>query len=88
MPPYEKHLIEETSKMVTENNKMLRSMQRAARLGQLWSFLKWVFIIALTVGSYYYLQPYLEPILKLYGSLGGAADLKAVGEGLQMLQGQ
>jgi hypothetical protein len=70
MPPYEKQLIEETAKLTKENNKILRGMARAAWWARFFSILRWFIIIALTLGAYYYLEPYLKTLLNLYSSLG------------------
>lgn len=71
MPPYEKNLIEETAKLTQENNKILRGIQSAARWERFFGAIKWIIIIGLTVGAYYYIQPYLETLLKVYSSVGG-----------------
>ena len=71
MPPYEKHLIEQTAKLSEENNKILRKLQDASRWSRFFSILKWIIIIGLTVGAYYYVQPYLEVFIKAYQSFQG-----------------
>jgi len=72
MTPDEKHMLEEMAELAKENNKILRSMQRAIWWGRFFGFLKWTVIIGLTLGSFYYIQPYLAAILKIYGNLGGS----------------
>ena len=74
MPPYEKSLLEETAKLTKENNKILRKMQRAARWARFFGLLKWVVIIGLTIGAYYYLEPYLQTILSMYSQIGGDTE--------------
>ena len=75
MEPHEKELLEETAKLSEENNKMLRSMLRATRWGQVLSVTKWIIIIGLTVGAYYYIQPYLDLMLKMYKQIGDGAGI-------------
>ena len=87
MPPYEKQLLEETAKLTKENNKMLRGMARAARWSRFFTFLKWIVIVALTFGAYYYLEPYLKTLLNIYGSLGTTVpdieDIQNIFKGIQ-----
>lgn len=60
MSPEEKSLLERTYKMAEENNAILRSIRRTARIGTVMKVLYWVVIIGLSVGAFYFLQPYLE----------------------------
>jgi hypothetical protein len=88
MPPYDKRLLEETLNLSQENNKILRRLQRSARISQFFSLLKWLIIIALTVGTYYYVQPYLDSLLKAYKDVGGSMpNFSALQESLKNFQG-
>ena len=49
-----------------ESLKILQSMRRAQRLGTIFTAVKWVFIIIITVGSYYIVQPFLEKGLEVF----------------------
>ena len=61
--------LSEVEKLVKENNVILRKMRR----GQIWASIMraiyWLIILGVAAASYYYIQPYLENVLKLYGSL-------------------
>ena len=48
-----------------ESLKILRSMRRAQRIGTVFAFVKWIFIIAVTLGAYYVAQPFLEKGLEV-----------------------
>ncbi len=76
MPPYEKNLLEETAKTTQENNRILRKMERALWFSRLFSFIKVIFILGATLGAYYYIQPYIETLLGLYGS--GVPDSSSI----------
>ena len=76
MPPYEKNLLEETAEMTQENNRILRKMERALWFSRLFSFVKIVFILGVTLGAYYYIQPYIETILGIYGN--GVLDSSSI----------
>lgn len=72
MDPESKKLLQETLVLSQENNQMLHSLRRSMRLARIMSFLYWVFIIGSAVGAYYFIQPYVEPLIDLYG---GASDV-------------
>ncbi len=69
MNPEERELIEETLALSRENNKMLRSIQRTARIGQVMQIMYWLLIIGASVGAYYFVQPYLEQLLEAYSGV-------------------
>lgn len=68
----EKALLIETAELARKNNKILRGMQREANVGKLFHSLKWLVIIAVTVWSYFLIQPYLKQIQSIYTSVQGA----------------
>jgi len=76
----DRELLEENLKYSKENNKMLKKIWRDIKYKRFFSFVYWLFIIALTLGAYYYIQP-------IIGKLGGSyADLsKNIGTGFENL---
>ena len=52
--------------LTKENNKILRGMRRSARISSFLRYVYWAIIIGSTVSAYYYLQPYINQILKVY----------------------
>ena len=66
MTPEEKSLLERTYKLSEENNKILRKMRRSSRISGVIRALYWIVIIGITIGAYYYVQPYLENVLQMY----------------------
>lgn len=56
--------LDEIRGMMVENNKMIKRLHSAYRMSAAISIIKWVIIIGFTLGSFYYIQPYLENILK------------------------
>lgn len=62
MNPEERSLLERTHEMVEENNKILRSLRRSRRIGIIMTTLYWVVIIGISVGAFYFLQPYIDYI--------------------------
>ena len=69
MSPEEKVLLERTLKLSEENNKILRKMQRTARLAILWGFIKVAIIVVPLVLGYLYLEPYLGQALDNFNSI-------------------
>ena len=61
--------LDEIKEMMVENSKMIKRLHIAYRMSAAISIIKWVIIIGFTLGSFYYIQPYLENILKMYGSI-------------------
>jgi len=72
MDPESRKLLDKTLELAEENNKILRSMRRSQRVSSIIRFIYWVFIIGSAVGAYYFIQPYLEQIMSIYG---GASDV-------------
>jgi len=69
--------LERIERLSEENNRLLRKLVSDLRWRQLFSLVKWVIVIGLTLGLYYYLQPIIDQIKAIYESLGipaGALD--------------
>ena len=80
MSPEERQLLEESITLARENNKILRQMRSTMRWNRFWAGLKWLIVIASTLGAYYYLQPYLFKLLDAYQTmLKGLDEVKQVG---------
>jgi len=74
--PEDKKLLEETYKLVSENNSMLRTVKRSMQISRVMSILYWVFIIGSAVGALYFIKPYLESIYGVYG--GAKTDFNSI----------
>ncbi len=55
-----------------DNNAMLHGIQRRAQLSMVFSALRWIVIIGLTVGAYYSLLPYLKELTSVYQKVSGS----------------
>lgn len=71
MDPQERDLLRRTLELSEHNNKMLKKLVSAMRWARVWRILYWVLIIAISVGAFYYIQPYLEQLLEVYSGLEG-----------------
>ena len=62
----EKKLLEETNELAKENNHILKGIRRSNRFSMLFRFLYWIIIIGISVGAFYYVQPYIDSLMKVY----------------------
>lgn len=78
MSPEEKELLNKSVELGEENNKILRSLRRSARISRVISLIYWVFIIGSAVSAYYFIQPYVDEMIKVYG--GAKSNLDEVNQ--------
>jgi len=62
----EKELLERTLRISEENNKILKNMRRAGRLGTAFRIFYWLVIIGLGFGAYYFIEPYVKQFNVVY----------------------
>ena len=77
-----KELLQANLEVSKENNKILKKMRNAQRWAQVTRVLYYLVIVGLTVGAFYYVQPFLQKFLdlipgfnKLFGSLPDFSQL-------------
>ncbi|KKU50461.1 MAG: hypothetical protein UX71_C0001G0116 [Parcubacteria group bacterium GW2011_GWA1_47_10] len=68
MSPEEREMLLKSVALAEENNKMLHSLTRSMRWGRIARIVYWTLIIGSMAGAYYFIQPYAEQILGIYGS--------------------
>ena len=71
MDPESKKLLEDTFRLAQENNQMLHKVRSVQKWATFWLTLKIFVIIVIALGSFYYLEPYLNKIVDLYNSISG-----------------
>lgn len=74
MDPETKKLLEHTAAMVDENNILLRKMNRRAKWESFMHIIYWILIIAVTLGSYYFVEPYFQKIVSTYQAVQAGAN--------------
>jgi len=80
MDPELKRLLRENLELSKENNKILHKMHRGLVLGRIMRIIYWVVILGVAMGSYYFIQPYIDSLLAVYGGIsGGVSDLQNIG---------
>ncbi len=62
MDDQERKMLERVLKLSEDNNRMLRSMRRAALVSKFVHLLYWIVIIGISVVSYYYIKPYIDSV--------------------------
>ena len=55
--------------MVKDTNKRVRKLERRAKWATVTSIIKWIVYIAIAVGSYYYIQPYINNLQEMYSQV-------------------
>ena len=71
-----KSLLEENLRLSKENNKLLLKVRSVQRWAQITRVFYWFIIIAVSLGSFYFLKPYLGNILNVY--TGGVSGMNSV----------
>ncbi len=66
--------LEELLEIEKENNKLLKKLWRNVRVGRLMKLLYWIVILAITLGAYYYVQPYIDKFIEAYTNIKGATQ--------------
>jgi hypothetical protein len=72
MTPEERELLNRSVLLAEDNNKILHSMKRSMFWARVMSVLYWILIIGISVGAFYFVQPYLDQVMKTYGSVSNA----------------
>ncbi len=66
MDPEMKQKIDELFELTKENNKLLRKMRSSQKWASITRLLYWIVIIGVSIGAYYYVEPYLKQIINVY----------------------
>jgi len=74
MDPYTRKLLEDILGLTQENNKLLKKMHRASVWGHIFSVMYWIIIVGAMLGSYYYLQPYIDVLIGAYQTLMSSVE--------------
>ena len=69
MTPEEKAQLNEVLELSQKNNKILRKLQGSMKWSRFFRFVYWVIIIGSAIGTFYFVQPYLDKITVAYNSL-------------------
>ena len=64
--PEENKKLEEVYELVKENNSMLKKVRRVQKNAMLIRVLYWFVIVAIALGAFYYIKPYMENLISVY----------------------
>ena len=62
-------LLKQNLELSEENNKMLKRLQSNMRWGRFFHALYWIIILGSAFGAYYFVQPYIDQIMNIYGNV-------------------
>ncbi len=80
MDPESKKLLQDTFTLAKENNKMLHKVRGVQKRAAFFRVLKFVIIIGIAFGAFYFLQPYIDQVEKIIKDSGASIDqLKNLG---------
>lgn len=69
MEQEERSLLEENLKVSRENKELLLKVRSVQRWAQITRILYWVVLIGISFGAFYFLQPYIESVMKVYSKM-------------------
>lgn len=69
MEPKDKDLLLRTFEYSRENNVMLKKMRTSRRWGGFFRFVYWLILLGGSIWLYYFLEPYISNLIKLYNDL-------------------
>ena len=81
MDPESKKLLEDTFRLSEENNRILRKMRSVQKWAILWKITYLLVALGIALGAFYYLNPYLDGLINIYGSVSGFEDKMTGGGG-------
>jgi hypothetical protein len=70
MSPEEREMLKRSVALAEDNNKMLHSLRRLIRISSTMSVIYWIIIIGISIGAFYFIQPYFNKLMAVYGSFG------------------
>jgi hypothetical protein len=71
MDPESKQLLANTLAIAEENNKLLHKIRGVQKRATLWQVVKLLVIVGIALGSFYYIEPYLNKVMGVYNSVVG-----------------
>lgn len=69
MNPEESRMLRETFELARKNNDILTKLHRASVWGRAVKTIYWVLLLGITIGAFYFLQPYVDQLQSLYGQV-------------------
>jgi hypothetical protein len=81
--PELKDLLQKNLESSQETLKVVKGMRSIQRWGSFFTVLKWIIIIGITFGSFYFIQPYLNGLIDTYTQLNETVNgVQKVGDSI------
>lgn len=78
-----KETLKKNLEVAEETLKILKRMERTRRINSIFKIIKWVVVIAISLGVYYYIEPYLRGTFDaLNSAISTLNELQKTGESL------
>ncbi|MEK7117383.1 MAG: hypothetical protein AAB861_01260 [Patescibacteria group bacterium] len=71
MDQEDKEILRKTLDVAQKNNRILEQMKRSMFWGRVMRYIYWAIILGVGVGAYYFIEPYIDQILSVYGGFKG-----------------
>lgn len=81
-----KNEISELKQLVQENHQLLVGIYQRARITMFFNVVKWVIIVGISVGAFYYIQPFFETIMATYSNITGLGGMGGVSDQQNILE--
>lgn len=82
-----KNLLEKNLQVAEESLGILKKMQRARRISGFFKIIKWLAIIFISLGLYYYIEPYLRGLIDALNSINsGLTEIKKADSLMEQLR--
>lgn len=69
MTPEQEQILREVKQLAEENAETLRLIRRSYKIGNIMRVVYWLFLIGLSVGALYFIQPYVDTAKDAYSEL-------------------
>jgi hypothetical protein len=68
--------IDQLTRLTEENNKLLKKVRRVQKWAQISSFIRYLVVIGIALGTFYFLKPYYDQVMDLYNR--GTAQINSL----------
>jgi hypothetical protein len=78
-----RNMLKETLELTKENHFMLKKLRSAQKRASFFRAFYWLAIIGISLGAYYYIQPYVNTLIKIYtGGVSGFKNVQDLGKSI------
>ncbi|HEY4515704.1 MAG TPA: hypothetical protein VJH67_00755 [Candidatus Paceibacterota bacterium] len=74
MEPEDRDLLRRTFELSQKNSKILESIKKSMFWGRVMRYVYWAILLGAAVGAYYFIEPYVDQMLEVYGGVKGSIN--------------